>query len=78
MLLNNIYTNDMTENSKRQATFRSRQKAAGLSILHVAIAPHSKLQLLALSESLHLTHRAVIELLLDAGHKKLLSPGEKR
>ncbi len=55
-----------------QAIRREKVKASGDMFLHVQVSPKAKAKLTALSTGLKLTHRAVIEMLLDAGHKELL------
>ncbi len=55
-----------------QSARRARLKASGDVYLHVPISRKSKSELIVLSKGLKLTHRAVIEMLIDVGHKEML------
>jgi len=54
-----------------QAIRRAKVKATGDMFLHVQISPRAKGHLVALGKGLNLTHRQIIELLLDTAHKEL-------
>ncbi len=55
-----------------QATHAAKLKAAGDVYLHVPISARAKSQLVSIAARKGFTHRAVIEMLLDAGHKEIL------
>lgn len=62
----------MLSPAENQSRERARRKADGDVFIHVPISAKAKAQLVALTRGLNLTQRAVIELLLDAGHKEML------
>ena len=53
-----------------QATRRAKVRESGDVFLHVPISARAKSQLVCIAARKGLTHRAVIEMLLDAGHKE--------
>ena len=62
----------MTTNAEYQRRERSRRQMAGDVFIHVPVSPKAKAQLVTLTSQLNLTQRAVIEMLIDAGHKEML------
>lgn len=62
----------MTSNAEYQRRERVRRKEQGDVFIHVAVSKKAKSQLDSLTASMNLTQRALIEMLLDAGHKEML------
>jgi hypothetical protein len=55
----------MNTDKQRQATYRAKLKEDGFVYLHVPMSPATQHQLLTIAERLKMTHRQVVEFLLN-------------